>query len=472
MRPQPVIRLFHTYFPSRTLLLAASELILMFSALTAATYLRFRAESALVLFYEDGWERIAVVCIVCLLCLYYYDLYDSIILASTREVFTRLVQVVGTTFIILAVLYYLYPPIQIRINLFVPAVIFIGACLVGLRKLFSAVNHSDRLAERTVLLGGGPLALSLAEEIKNHPELGFRLIGFVGDDQESMPVLSGFRRIGGPENIAQVVAAEQIDRVIVTMSDRRGKLAVESLLELKALGVLVQEGSTFYETLTGKVPLESLRLGELVFGPGFFASTGLRLYKRASSLLLSLICLILALPAMGLVTLAIWLDCGPPILFRQKRVGKDGRIFTLYKFRSMKIEGNSNANGNGKIQPAQEMDGRFTRIGRWIRRLRLDELPQLYNIVRGDMDFVGPRPFMLEEEEELVRQIPLYKYRWTVEPGATGWAQIHRPYCVTLEDNKEKLSYDLFYIKNMSVGLDLLILFQTLKILLWRRGAR
>lgn len=444
---------------------------MMFSALVAATYVRFRADGTLMLFYENGWERVAIVCSVCLLCLYYYDLYDSTVLASAREVFLRLVQVVGTTCIILAVLYYLYPSVQIRTTLFVPAVLLMGACLVGWRKIFSIVNYSPGLAERIALLGTGPLASCLATEINNRPELGFRLIGFMTSDTES-EALNGFRCIGDSPEMTEVVAVEQVDRLIVTMSDRRKKLPIEQLLELKARGVLVEDGSAFYETITGKVALESLRVSELVFGPGFFAPGGLLLYKRVSSLLISLLCLIIASPLMGLIALAIWLDSGTPILFRQKRVGKDGRIFTLYKFRSMKIEGNGNANGNGKIQPAGEMDERFTRVGRWIRRLRVDELPQLYNILRGDMHFVGPRPFMLEEEEELVRRIPLYKYRWAVTPGATGWAQIHRPYCATLEDNKEKLSYDLFYIKNMSVGLDLLILFQTVKILVWRRGAR
>jgi sugar transferase (PEP-CTERM system associated) len=444
---------------------------MMFSALVAATYVRFRADSTLMLFYENGWERIAIVCLVSLLCLYYYDLYDSTALASSREVFVRLTQVVGTACIILAVLYYLYPSIQIRTSLFVPAVLFMGVCLIGWRKVFSVVNYSLGLVERIALLGAGPLALSLATEINNRPELGFQLIGFLGNDGEAA-VLSGFRRIGATEEMREVIADEQIDRLIVTMSDRRRKLPIEQLLELKVRGVLVEDGVAFYQTLTGKVPLEQLRVSELVFGPGFFAPGGLLLYKRISSLLISLICLIPALPLMGLIALAIWFDSGKPILFRQRRVGKDGKVFILYKFRSMKIEGNGNAGGNGKIQPAQEMDGRFTRVGRWIRRLRVDELPQLYNILRGDMHFVGPRPFMLEEEEELARQIPLYKYRWAVTPGATGWAQIHRPYCATLEDNKEKLSYDLFYIKNMSVGLDLLILFQTVKILLWRRGAR
>jgi exopolysaccharide biosynthesis polyprenyl glycosylphosphotransferase len=462
MRPQPIIRILHGYFPARTVLLALSELLMMFAALIAATYARYGQESTLLLFYESGWVRIAIVCAVCLLCLYYYELYDSVVLASGREVFIRQVQVVGTACIILAVLYYLRPSIQIRSSLFVPAVLFMGACLVGWRRLFSLVNSSPSLGVKTALLGAGPLALSLAKE----------LVGLLADADEASSGWTKFLRMGDPDEVLEIVAGERIDRLIVAMGNRRGKLPIEQLLELKAQGVIVEDGSDFYETLAGKIPLESLRPSQLVFGPGFFVNGSLLFYKRVSSILISLICLIPALPLMGLTALAIWFDSGAPILFRQKRVGKAGKIFTLYKFRSMRTEGNGNANGNGKVQPALEDDKRITRVGRWIRRLRIDELPQLYNVLRGDMHFVGPRPFMVEEEEELARQIPFYKYRWVTKPGVTGWAQIHRPYCATLEDNQDKLSYDLFYIKHMSVGLDLLILFKTVKILLWRRGAR
>lgn len=467
-----MVRIFHAYFPTRVLLLAASEVITMFFALLIAHYVRFGQDSALVVLYEDGWKRIAIVCVVCLICLYYYDLYDSIILASSRELVIRLTQSVGSACLILALLYYLYPSARIRAGLLVPAVLFMGICLAVWRRLFLRFTCSRGLAERVVLLGEGPLALFLTTEINSRPELGFRLIGRIGEAPEALSDFDGVQHLGDVAELAQVVAAEQIDRIIVTMKDRRGKLPVERLLDLKARGVLVEDGSSFYETLTGKVPLESLRVSHLLFSSGFFVRPGMLLHKRISSVLISLICLAVALPLMALIALAIWIDSGTPILFQQKRIGKGGKVFTLYKFRSMKVRGNVNANGNGRPQPAQEMDERFTRVGSWIRRLRVDELPQLYNVLRGDMYFVGPRPFMVEEERELARQIPLYGYRWTVNPGATGWAQIHRPYCATLKDNEEKLSYDLFYIKNMSVGLDLLILFQTIKILLWRRGAR
>ncbi len=206
----------------------------------------------------------------------------------------------------------------------------------------------------------------------------------------------------------------------------------------------------------------------MFFAPAIHVSRLLLLYKRAASIALSILALIVTAPLMALIALAIWLDSGGPILFRQQRVGKGGKLFTLYKFRSMYPA----ADGDGDFKPAQENDERFTGVGRWLRRYRLDELPQLYNILRGDMYFIGPRPFAQQEEEELAQQIPFYPQRWAVRPGATGWAQVRNGYCASLKDNAEKLSYDLFYIKNLSVGLDLLILFQTTKILLLGRGGR
>jgi lipopolysaccharide/colanic/teichoic acid biosynthesis glycosyltransferase len=252
------------------------------------------------------------------------------------------------------------------------------------------------------------------------------------------------------------------------MADRRKKLPVEALLKLKTRGVLIQDGAEYFENITGKVPLEALRLSWLLFSPGFHVSRSFLIYKRILSLMFASIGLVLGLPIMGLVALLIRLDSPGPIIFRQQRLGKDGKLFTLYKFRSM----HDGTDSNGKHIPAQESDSRVTWLGNWLRRMRLDELPQLYNILRGDMYFVGPRPFVPDQEEELVQQIPFYHQRWTVRPGATGWAQVHRGYCASVEDNAEKLAYDLFYIKNMSIGLDLLILFLTIKILLLGRGGR
>ncbi len=278
----------------------------------------------------------------------------------------------------------------------------------------------------------------------------------------------GLRRLGNVIELDDLVQRNQIDRIIVAMQDRRGRLPLDRLLELKKRGVRVEDGTHFYEEVTGRVSLDTLRLSSLVFSSDIHIGKATVLYKRFVSIVGSALALVVLSPLLALIALAIRIDSPGPVIFRQKRVGKDGDLFTLFKFRSMW----ENADSDGIPKPAETNDKRMTRVGRWLRRTRLDEIPQLYNVLRGDIDFVGPRPFVPEQEAELVAKIPFYQYRWTVRPGATGWAQVHRGYCATIEDNIEKLGYDIFYIQNISVGLDLLILFQTMKILILGRGAR
>lgn len=412
--------------------------------------------------------KVAVVSLALMLCMYYYDLYESYVLANTREVAVRLTQVLGTTGVALSVLYYAYPRAQLRSDALLSSGLLVGALLMCWRSLFLVINRSPHLTQRVVLVGYGPLATSLAAELKKRPELGMKVVGYVGDPPINYGHPNGIRRISPLHELLDAVERERADQVVITMNDRRGRLPLEALLRLKSSGVMVQDGADFFEMVTGMVPLDSLRLGWLVFSPEFQVSKRTLLYKRAISIFAASLLLLLFSPIMLLVAILIRLDSPGPAIFRQGRVGKDGTIFTLFKFRTMRV----NADNGGVPRPVTEKDDRLTRVGLWLRRTRLDELPQLVNILRGDIYFVGPRPFAIAQEEELVQKIPFYRYRWTVKPGATGWAQIQRPYCATLEDNVEKLAYDLFYIKNMSIGMDLVILFHTAKTLLLGRGAR
>src|ERR1035441_1975475 len=333
------------------------------------------------------------------------------------------------------------------------------------RRLYVLLAVSSQLRDRTLLLGDGPLAAPLADEISGRPEFGLHLLGYVGGQRTIQGSHSALPCLGTVEELSDVVRREEVSCVIISMGDRRGHLPVEALLSLKTHGVHVQDAPDFYEALTGKVPVSSLRLGWLLFSPGFQISRWILVYKRSASIVLSILGLIVSCPVMILVAAAIRLDSPGPVIFRQRRIGKGGRLFTLYKFRSMHLKSDDQ-------RPAEEDDDRITRAGHWIRRFRLDELPQLFNILRGEMHFVGPRPCIPSAEEECAQKIPFYNQRWTARPGLTGWAQIKGGYCATLEENTEKLAYDLFYIKHMSIGLDCLILLQTIKILLLGRGAR
>jgi len=459
-----MIRLFNAYFPTRTLLLTLTETVLVILGFVLAVMLwaETTLDANIYLLYENGIGRIGLVAAVFLILMYYFDLYNSFILTNRREVLTRLIGVLGCTFVALAVLYYTFPEIRLGGYVLWLGIVFMAVSIPLWRSFFFVLNSSDRFAERAIIYGDGPLAEPLMEEMSRRTELGVRIAGFVGSSCPKAGIPS-FDNV----DLTELVKREGVRRVVITMGDRRGRLKVEELLKLKASGVHIQDGPEYYEWVTGKIPLESLRLSWLLFSPGFHVPAGLRIYKRLFSLALSAVGIILTSPLMLVTAIAVRLTSKGPIIFKQKRVGENGELFTVYKFRSM-YDGSDRIH----VKPAEHDDARVTPVGRWLRRTRLDELPQLFNILKGDMAFVGPRPFVPEQEEECAAKIPFYRERWLVKPGATGWAQINRGYNATLEENKEKLAYDLFYIKNVSIGLDLYILFATLKILLLGKGGR
>jgi sugar transferase (PEP-CTERM system associated) len=459
-----MIRLFNAYFPTRTLLLTVSEALLVTMGFVVAVifWAGTTTDAKIYLLYLNGLGRILLVVAVFVVLMYYFDLYDSFVLSNRREVVTRLVGVLGSAFVALAFLYYVFPEISLN-----GSSLWIGALIVGIavpiwRRLFSVLNHSPRFSERAIIYGDGPLATALMQEVTNRSELGVKIVGFFG---QTPPVVPDIPLLTG--DIDELVEREGVRRLVVTMGDRRGKLPVEELLKLKARGVHIQDGPDYYETVTGKIPLDSLRRSWLLFSPGFHVRTALQLYKRVFSLVLGVLCIIVTSPIMLLAAIAVRLDSPGPALFRQKRVGEHGRLFDIYKFRSM-----YDGSDRKQLRPAEHDDARVTLVGKWLRPTRIDELPQLFNIVKGDMAFVGPRPFVPDQEMEYAEKIPFYKERWLVKPGATGWAQINRGYNATLEDNRDKLAYDLFYIKNVSIGLDLYIMFSTIKILLLGKGGR
>ncbi|MGC1105058.1 MAG: sugar transferase [Candidatus Acidiferrales bacterium] len=464
-----MIRVFNAYFPTRTLLLGVSEALWVTLAFVAATITRLGIDEArLMLNYDRGFLKILVVAVIFIVCMYYFDLYDSFVFSNQREVLTRLVEVFGTVCILLAVVYYAFPSLQLGRGIFLIGFLFVALALLVWRRLFLAVNALPQLAERTLVLGDGPLAKPLIDEIESRAELGMRIVGQLRHLTNGNGQFTDLSKAEQYEQLARQVKSYGAARIIVAMGERRGKLPVEALLQIKSTGIRIQDGAEVYEAMTGKVPVQSLHLSWLLFSPGFQVSRLLLIYKRTFSFAASIAGLIVVSPLLLLVALAIRLDSRGPAIFKQKRIGEGGKIFTLYKFRTM-VDG---ADRDDNHRPATKMDGRFTRVGRWLRIARVDELPQLFNILKGDMYFVGPRPFVPNQEEECLEKIPYYRQRWAVKPGATGWAQVNRGYCATIEDNIDKLAYDLFYIKNISIGLDLLIMFKTLKTLLLSRGSR
>jgi len=409
-------------------------------------------------------------------CMHYFDLYDTSILSSRREVLIRLTQALCTVYSLSVLLYFLYPPLELGRGIFVIGLVFAAMLLFFWRGLFSKINSVRELADRTLIYGEGPLAEFLVNELESRQELGLRVVGRaqLGDNEVDHRRCESADSSGDPlmtdvaDYLLRTVKSLRVTQVVVAMGDRRGKLPVDALLSLKCRGLQVHDGVEVYEAITGKVPVESVRLGWLLFSPGCHASRIHLAYKRIASILVSTAGLVLSLPLLPFIVLAIKLSSPGPVLYRQKRTGRDGLVFDCYKFRTMRADAEADTGPTW----ARDDDPRITLVGKFLRTSRLDEIPQLWNVFRGDMSLVGPRPERPEFVEMLNREIPHYYLRHTIRPGITGWAQIRYKYGSSIEDAKEKLCYDLFYVKNMSAGLDLLVLLDTLKVILLGRGAR
>ncbi len=418
---------------------------------------------------SDGLARVAVIALVCQVCLYYADLYDLRVVADRRELFVRVLQSLSATSIVLAVLYFWFPSLIIGRGVFLVAAFLVITAVAGWRVVFEWVTNRVPAGERLLLLGTTPAAVALAQEIyERRVELGVHIVGFVDPDpvRVGQPLFNpGI--IGTIDDIPEIVRQRRVDRVVVSLADARGRLPMDKLLEIKLGGVTFDHLPTVYEQYTGKIAVENLRPSWLIFSEGFRKGRLLMATKRAMDIAMAAVGLLVAVPVMAVVALTIKLTSPGPVLYEQQRVGRHGRVFKIRKFRSM---GQDAEAGTGAVW-AQKNDARVTPIGRFLRRTRLDEIPQLWNALVGDMSVVGPRPERPEFVEDLTRQIPFYGQRHVIKPGITGWAQVRYTYGASVEDALQKLQFDLYYIKNMSLALDLFIIFKTVKTVVLRKGA-
>jgi sugar transferase (PEP-CTERM system associated) len=411
--------------------------------------------------------KIAAVTALCELCFYYNDLYDLTVVHSNRELVVRLLQAAGAATIVLAAACVVFPTLLLDPSTFVTALGVFVVAVVTWRLAFNRLAHGPHLEERLLIVGTGLTARTLAQQIGRQQDFAYRLIGFVEESNETS-MIRQHDVLGTAEDIDRIVATRHVDRIVVGLSDRRGRLPIEQLLRAKMSGVRVEDATTTYERLTGKILLDGLKPSWLIFSDGFRASRITRFVKRMLDLSLSIILAIVSLPFMALTALAIRLDSPGPLLYSQERVGENGAVFKIFKFRSMRRD----AELAGKPVWARDNDDRITRTGRFIRTTRLDELPQLWNIMRGDMSFVGPRPERPFFVDQLANKIPFYLQRHSVKPGLTGWAQVKYQYGSTVEDAMEKLRYDLYYIKHLSIIFDLTIVLDTVKVILFGKGAK
>ncbi|MGE3955566.1 MAG: TIGR03013 family XrtA/PEP-CTERM system glycosyltransferase [Vicinamibacterales bacterium] len=449
------MQVFNRHVSGRGLTVFGFETVLITGSILLAAQLHGSFDNAM-----DGLWRVVLIVALCELCFYYNDLYDLTVVHSKAELAVRVLQGAGAVAIVLAVLSMFAPGVLIGSGTFLTALGLLLVAVPAWRLAFEGLTRDPDLEERVLMLGSGPAARSVADLIAAQHDFPYRVVGFV-DALDETP--EGMENAG----LSDLIRQRRVDRVVVSLSDRRGRMPIRELLQAKLSGVRVEDAATMYERLTGKILIDEIKPSWLIFSDGFRASRTTRTMKRLADIGLAAIGVVLAMPLMLLTALMVRLESAGPVLYRQERVGENGRIFTLCKFRSMRTDAES-----GTPVWAKEKDDRVTRIGRFIRLTRLDELPQLWNVLRGDMSFVGPRPERPFFVEQLAAQIPFYMERHAVKPGVTGWAQVKYRYGSSVEDAMEKLRYDLYYIKHLSLVFDLTIVLDTVKVILLGKGAK
>lgn len=458
-----MIRLFNVYYPVRTLVLLVGEALIVGVSFVLGTL--WNVESLLglnnALFIEGGYVRILGLTGVVLLLSHGFDLYDSSQMGAKVEHAFRMLFVLGLVAIVLGCIMYFVPEFLPGRNSAFSGVVILAVALFCWRSAYAWILRQPFFRERVYVLGTGERAQRLVNGLRQQA-LGVEVIGWSGNLKGELT------RETLASHLVGLSQGKGIHRVIVAMPDRRGTLPVEELLGLRLRGVKVEEATSWLEKITGRIEVEQLYPSWLIFAEGFRSSTLSLMLRRLLNLVSAFLGLLLSLPLLPFIALAIRLDSKGPVLYHQKRVGQGGKNFYCYKFRTMRQDAEADTGATW----ATDDDPRITRVGRFLRSSRLDEIPQLWCVLKGDMHFVGPRPERPEFVEWLSREIPFYGVRHIVPPGITGWAQVQYKYGNTLEDAREKLQYDLFYIKNASIGLDSLIMFQTIKIVMLGRGAR
>jgi sugar transferase (PEP-CTERM system associated) len=457
-----LIRLFNVYYPVRTLVLLAVEAMVVFTSFLLGVVLAFPDERYIVLNYQGGYFKILVATVIVLICSHGFDLYDAARFDAKGELYFRLFLVPGLLALLLAGIGFAFPHALPGNNASLIALVILTIGLFGWRTAYAWLIQQPYMQEKVYVLGTGERAQRLVQGLRQRRELGVDVIGWSGN------VEGALTRETAADHLMELARAHHVHRVIVAMPDRRGTIPVQELLQLRLNGVSIEEATSWLEKISGRIEVEQLYPSWLIFAEGFRFSASFNLMRRVLSTLMSLTLLLVVLPFLPFVILAIKLDSKGPVLYRQKRVGRAGHTFYCYKFRTMRQDAEADTGPTW----AGDDDPRITRIGKLLRAARIDEIPQLWCVFKGDMAFVGPRPERPEFVEWLTKEIPYYGVRHAVRPGITGWAQVRYKYGNTVEDAKQKLQYDLFYIKNASLGLDVLIMLQTIKIVLLGRGAQ
>jgi len=458
-----MIRFLNVYYPTRTVILLFCEALIVCGSFVVASLVLLGPSTMNVLTDHHGILKIGVLTVLTILCAYYFDLYEPQQLSAPWEIYFRLLLVIGCLSLLLSLVIFMFPQVDIARYVFLLGLALVVTFLIVWRRTFEWISGKAMFHERVFVLGNGEIAAHLIETIRSRKEAGMEVIDFNNLLLQSSNDPQSY--VAAIEQIAEL--KPPVHRIVIAMEERRGGLPVDDLLAMRMRGVEIEEVGSLLERLTGKLQLEGLRPSNLLFCEGFNMKQSLQLTQRIASFIVALIILLLFLPFFPFVALAIKLSSKGPIFFSQTRVGLENETFMVHKFRTMFTD----AEAKG-AKWATKDDPRVTRIGGFLRKTRIDEIPQLWNVLRGEMSFVGPRPERPEFTSWLAQEIPFYNLRHMVRPGLTGWAQVRYGYGATLEQSREKLSYDLYYLKHKSVGLDFLIMFETIKTIVRRRGAQ
>ncbi|MGD9944400.1 MAG: TIGR03013 family XrtA/PEP-CTERM system glycosyltransferase [Burkholderiaceae bacterium] len=458
-----MIRLFNHYLSLRVMLLTLIEAMVLFQSMVLGFEIRLLNQSVPLPVVEAG-----LFTVVMLLMMTGLGLYQSHQTEPFRVTVQRLIVAYGLTLMVVSVIFYLFPATYVGRGIFAVSSIFSVVGVLIIRLMFFRVTDIGLPKRRVLVLGNGPEAEEIIRFL--HEGARGRTIQYAG----LYPVIAerdtpnGQQRFNH-EHLLQTVGDLRVSEVVIAVRERRGGvLPLRQLLDCKLKGIRVMDLTSFYERELGMLKLDNLRASWLIFGEGFDQGLLRDMIKRSFDVLVSIALLLITLPILLLAMLAVLMDGGMPIFYRQERVGQGGRPFTILKLRTMVQD----AEKDGKPRWAGQNDARITPVGRFLRRTRIDELPQLFNVLRGDMSFVGPRPERPFFVRHLLEDIPYYDVRHSVKPGVTGWSQVRYPYGASVEDSLAKLQYDLYYVKNHSLFLDLLILVETVQVVLLGKGAR
>ena len=459
-----MVRIFKHYIPFSLVFVGLLEACIFFSAVPLARYINQQDSNQ----FDGFFYTEFIYTIVVIFSMAAAGLYSRHLRENFRGIIFRVILVLTVVFFVMSFLFYLHPALFTARTSFVYALMITGSCLIITRTLLFLAVDQAYFKKRIIVYGAGKKASHLNELRRKSDTRNVIIKGYIAIEGEDIVVEKNLL-LTFSEGLFNYVSANNIDEIVVAIDDRRKKFAVDDVLECKVKGVEIIDISTFFERQTGRIKLHALHPSNLIFSDGFLQG-GLDLYlKRIFDITTSTILLSVTWPVMLLTALAIMIESNfkGTIFYKQVRVGLFNENFEVLKFRSMSMDAEKNG-----AQFAEAIDPRVTRVGDIIRKFRIDELPQLFNVLRGDMSFVGPRPERPEFVKDLSETIKYYEIRHYVKPGITGWAQICYPYGATQEDTRNKLEYDLYYMKNYSMFLDIMILLQTIQVVVWRQGSR